>query len=153
MNQLSLQNIKVNYANKEVTISDYFVDQYSLQEQLKEDYLEAFEKGRFKEFFLPVLGQRFIEKLDVQDERISSRVPENQETLITPIYGCHDDCCVYIFAEVSRKDDLVYWNAIGRNKTFLKKDNLNTNIDWLPDFSPFCFSISNYNKIMNQLNK
>ena len=152
MNQLSLNTITVDYATEKVSVSDYFIDQYSLQEQLKDDYKEAFAQGRFKEFLVPVLGREFSDKLDFQEDSMSTRLPDDNESLITPIYGCHDNCCIYVFAEVSRQEDFVYWNTIGRNKMYLKNDESTSNIDWLPHFKPLKFNISNYKTIINTIN-
>ena len=152
MNQLSLQPLKVNYSNTEIFISDYFVDDSSLQMQLRHNYKQAFELGRFKELFLPILGRNFADKLDFQNDKISKRIPEIEETLITPIYGCHDDCCVYIFAKTSRKDSRIFWDAFGRNKTYTEQNESPSHIEWLPHLKPLEFNIDNYSEIINTLN-
>jgi len=153
MNQLSLQPLKVNYSNTEIFISDYFVDHSSLQKQLRYTYKQDFKEGRFKELFMPILGRNFSNKLDFQNDKISEIIPEDDETLIAPIYGCHDNCCIYIFAEVSRKGDYIFWNLLGRNKKYVNEDDSALNILWLPQFKPLQFNINNYSDIVNALNQ
>jgi len=153
MNQLSLQPLKVNYSNTEIFISDYFVDDRSLQKELRYTYKQAFKEGRFKELFMPILGQNFSNKLDFQNDKISERIPEDNETLIAPIYGCHDDCCIYIFAEVTRNGNHIFWNLFGRNKKFVHKEDSALNILWLPQFKPLQFNINNYSALINTLNQ
>jgi hypothetical protein len=152
MNNLSIENINIIYAKSEVKISDLFIDGYSFQETLKSKYKKQFEKGRFKDFFLPILGRDFSEKIDIPNKKISLKIPEEGEMLITPIYGCLDDCCVYVFAKVSRKNNLVYWTEIGRNARYVFDEAKKNDIIWLPNLLCYVFEINNYNKVINQLN-
>lgn len=152
MNQLNLQSLKVNYSNTEVYISDYFVDKSSLQNQLKDAYRTDLNKGRFKEFYLPILGQDIHDKLSFQDPSVSTDIPADKHTVISPIYGCHDNCCIYLFAKVSRYKDQVFWKAIGKNKTYMTQAVSEENIQWLPHFSPLVFTLKDYQNIIKQLN-
>ena len=65
MNKISIEKVNVKYANENISISDLFIDGYSLQEILKSTFKKEFSKGRFKEFFVPILGIDFSSKLSL----------------------------------------------------------------------------------------
>ena len=153
MNTISIDSILVDYVNTEITISDIFIDNCSFQEMLKKTFSTAFSKGRFKEFFIPILGRDSTDKLNFGKELYSNLIPNENEQVITPIYGCHDDCCVYLFLKISNKNNTIFWEGIGRNSNYIfDKQVSKDSIDWLPDFTPYQFEINNYKKIINQLN-
>ncbi len=152
MNILSINTLSVDYANSKVSISDIFIDGMSFQNFLKTNFKNEFSKGRFKEFFMPILGQDFFDKIDFGHDIFSSLVPNNNETLITPIYGCHDNCCVYIFLKISNKDNIIVWENIGRNSNYIfDKDVVKNNIDWLLNFEKLYFELNNYKTVINKL--
>lgn len=152
MNRISLDRISVNYALSEILISDYFIDQRSMQQGLKTTYHTAFKKGRFKEFFMPILGRKIEDKLNFEDPSITTGIPIDNHTVITPIYGCPDACCIYLFAKVRRVKETISWIEIGKNKMFMPKDVSGENIEWLPGFSPLRFDMKEYRNIIAGLN-
>jgi hypothetical protein len=152
MNKLSIGKITVDYAKTKVSISDIFIDGCSLQELLKSTFTNNFAVGRFKEFFMPILGLNFSDKIDFGQDRFSSLIPNNNETLITPLYGCHDNCCVYLFLEISNKNNTIVWENIGRNSNFIfDKEVVKNDVDWLPNFEKLYFDIENYKTVINKL--
>ena len=152
MNKISIEKVNVKYANENISISDLFIDGYSLQEILKSTFKKEFSKGRFKEFFVPILGIDFSSKLESDNDSFTNLLPHKNQSVITPIYGCHDDCCLYVFIQVSRKDNIIIWNKIGRNSNFIfDKDSINNEIEWLDLFKEYHFDIENYKTVINKL--
>jgi hypothetical protein len=152
MNIISIDKIVVDYANSKVSISDIFIDGCSFQKILKSTFTNEFSTGRFKEFFMPILGLNFFDKLEFGDDSFSNLVPKENQTLISPIYGCNDDCCVYIFLKISNKNNTIIWESIGRNSNFIfDKDVVKNNIDWLPNFEKLYFELKNYKTVINKL--
>jgi hypothetical protein len=152
MNIISIDKIVVDYANSKVSISDIFIDGYSLQEILKTTFEKEFSKGRFKEFFMPVLGLDFSKKLEFGKDSFTNLIPHKNQSVITPIYGCHDDCCIYVFVQVSRKQNIIVWEKIGRNSNFIfDKDSIKNEIEWLDVFKEYHFDIENYKTVINKI--
>lgn len=170
LNCLTRQKITVKYSkDTDIDILDYCIDGRSLQETLKARYVPEFQHGRFREFWLPILGRSdCAEKINgqQQQQQICINIPhEHGKEIITPLYGCHDNCCIYLFVKVCRKNDnIILWNKIGRNMEYIKNNNNenhdednhdntdnNNNIAWLPDFEPILFDFQNYQNIRNQL--
>lgn len=121
LNCLTRQKITVKYSkDTDIDILDYCIDGRSLQETLKARYVPEFQHGRFREFWLPILGRSdCAEKINgqQQQQQICINIPhEHGKEIITPLYGCHDNCCIYLFVKVCRKNDnIILWNKIGRN--------------------------------------
>ena len=107
MNRLTIQNTSIKHAgDTDIQISDYFIDGRSLQKTLKskESYGTLFQYGRFKEFFLPILGNIDYGEYDYNEKGAGTiKVPNKNKEVITPLYGCHDNCCIYVFVKVCRK--------------------------------------------------
>jgi hypothetical protein len=153
MNIISIDKIVVDYANSKVSISDIFIDGCSFQEILKSTFTNEFSIGRFKEFFMPILGLNFSDKLEFEDDAFSNLIPKENQTFISPVYGCNDDCCVYVFLKISNKNNTIFWEGIGRNSNYIFDKEVSKNsIDWLSDFTHYQFEMNNYKKIINQLN-
>jgi len=56
-------------------------------------------------------------------------------TVIAPIYGCHDNCCVYLFAEIEYTEAQVKWLRIAQDSSYLGlKENEMGPLVWLNDF-------------------
>ncbi len=152
MNVISIDKILVDYANSKVLISDIFIDGISFQEILKSTFGNEFSKGRFKEFFTPILGLKFSHTLEFGNNRFNNLIPEENQHLITPIYGCYDDCCIYVFLKISNSNDIITWENIGRNSNFIFDKEVNKNdIDWLLGFKKLYFNIENYKNVINKL--
>jgi hypothetical protein len=152
MNKISIEKVNVKYANENISISDLFIDGYSLQEILKSTFESEFSKGRFKEFFVPVLGLDFSNKLDFDNDSLTNLIPHKNQSVITPIYGCHDDCCLYVFIQVSRKENTIIWDKIGRNSNFIfDKDSKKNEIEWLKLSKEYHFDLENYKTVINKL--
>lgn len=152
MNKISIEKVNVKYANENISISDIFIDGTSFQKNLKTNFKDEFSKGRFKEFFLPIIGMDFLDKIDFGHDIFSRLVPNTNETLITPLYGCHDNCCIYIFLKISNKNNTIIWENIGRNSNFIfDKEVTKNDIDWLTNFDKLFFDVKNYKTVINKL--
>ncbi len=68
--------------------------------------------------------------------------------IIAPIYGCHDNCCMYLFAEIEYTDAEVKWLRIAQDSNHLGiKNNEMEPLVWLNDFKNLVFDKSEYQKI------
>ena len=91
------------------------------------------------------------------------KAPKNNEKVITPSCGCHDNYCVCVFVKACGKNDsIIYWNGIGRSKRHARHDNSDgnndhkddddENISCLPDFESLSFELEHYQIMLNELN-
>ena len=146
--QFSIKKVTQIIAQSEVKVDDVFINELSLQQTLKSNYTALFSEGRFKHYFILYLGRSISDIYHSKDEFLQSPLPEDGETHIAPLYGCADACCVYLYVKVTRKQELIYWEGIGRNTAFINPsidNNTDKGIEWLPDFEPLTFDLNSYN--------
>ncbi|NRB82882.1 MAG: hypothetical protein HRU49_03780 [Winogradskyella sp.] len=149
--ELSVRKVAYPIAQSQVMVDDIFIDGISLQKTLKTDYNELFAKGRFKESFILYLGRTLSDLYHSKDKFLQSPLPIEGQTHISPLYGCADSCCVYLYVKVTRQQSIVHWKQIGRNTAFLNASS-DTNIEWLTKFEPLKFNLTNYKTIIQILN-
>ena len=79
-------------------------------------------------------------------------VPNENETTVAALYGCTDGCCVYLYVKVSRKENCIRWEQIGRNADFIVNANSEEHqIEWLPSFQPLAFDFESYGLLVQKL--
>lgn len=150
MNSLTKALRPYTFQGVTIQVADLFVDGFSISQHLKERYPDAFASGRFKELMIPVLFGGFDDK-EKEAAYIKAYMPHGTTNTITPLYHCHDGCCLYIYVEIERKNDCIVWKRIGRNALYtIKKAN---EIDWLPDFEGFSFPLPAYTSFIASLEK
>lgn len=147
--KLSIQKISYPLDQAEIMIDDVFINNISLQKTLKKKHSALFAQGRFKEFFILYLGRTFSDIYHSKKEYLNSALPHEGETHITPLYGCADSCCVYLYVKVRRSGTHIYWEAIGRNTAFVHPSHKEENaVDWLPSFEPLVFDFKTYHSFL-----
>lgn len=80
-----MQPLKVNYSNTEIFISDYFIDDSSLQKQLRQTYKQAFKEVKFNKLVelaekSPVLINDALNNLQGQLNGFNWRIDNNVNT-------------------------------------------------------------------------
>jgi hypothetical protein len=151
INTISRQKVTKIIATSEVAVDDIFIDGTSLQETLKQNYSTLFSKGRFKNLLIVYLGTTLTDIYHSNEAFLQAAIPEEGATNITPLYGCADSCCVYLYVIVRRSGAHIYWEAIGRNTAFVHPSQKEENaIDWLPSFEPLVFDFDTYNSFFKK---
>lgn len=118
---------------------DIYIDGKSFQQSLKKWYPSEFSKGRYKEEFMP----RIVSKESKQHHH-SDHINHN---IITPIYGCQDNCCMYVFAEIEYSEAQVKWLRIAQDSAYLgAKDNELEPLVWLQNFKNLVFDKDEYER-------
>ncbi len=133
MNVFNIELVERELHGVSVPVWDFVIDNSSFQDSLRKEFPNLFNTIRFRELFLPYI----------------SGILSKSDKITTPIYRCMDDCCDYIFAEISQKNNITIWNRIGRNSKYVRpKKNSNETIDWISDFKPISFESEAYYKIL-----
>jgi hypothetical protein len=92
---------------------------------------------------------------EIEEQIVWNRfLPVNNETQITPILMCPDDCdfeCLIIVAEIEKKGNKIIWNRIGvdKSKTYQNKQNVGSKVKWLKPTKKFEFELSDYEKVVS----
>jgi len=76
----------------------------------------------------------------------------DQESLsvIAPIYGCQDGCCVYLFAEIEYTETQVKWVRIAKDSNYFGvKGSDKEPLIWLNDFQNLVFNKSEYQQVFS----
>ena len=145
INNITRKKITTTIANAQVSVDDVFIDGHSLQDALKKSHKALFSKGRFQHFFLLYLGETLKDIYHSKEEFLQSPIPEEGATSISPLYGCTDGCCVYLYIKVRRDNKHIYWENIGRNIAFINPSQKQKDgIELLPSFQPLIFNFSTY---------
>ena len=153
INKLTRENVTTTITNAQVSVDDVFIDGHSLQDTLKKSHRALFSNGRFKHFFMLYLGEKLKDIYHSKEEFLQSPIPEDGATVIAPLYGCSDGCCVYLFVKVKRDNKHFYWEQIGRNTAFIRPSKKQEDdIEWLPSFQPFIFDYNTYNSYFKKVN-
>ncbi len=151
MDVLSVQKRCLNH-DKRAVYRDIFINEKPFQNIIKKQYPNHFNHGRFAETFLPILGRDFPNKRKPKDDHVSGFIPENFESLITPIYGCIDNCCVYLYLKLKKKNEVIIWEEFGKNTNFIFDKEINKNsIEWFSIQPNYHFKTNNYINLIKEL--
>ncbi|MCP4882235.1 MAG: hypothetical protein GY908_00440 [Flavobacteriales bacterium] len=139
MNTIEMRNTHLK-RNKNALYKDIYVDGMPFQASLKKRYPLEFSTGRYREEFIPRLMSKW--------NNINHSSEIQNLNIIAPIYGCHDNCCMYLFAEIEYTDAEVKWLRIAQDSNHLGiKNNEMEPLVWLNDFKNLVFDKSEYQKI------
>lgn len=151
-NTITLRSISITIASSTVEVADIFIDGYYLQQTLKANYDVAFSKGRYREPFLIYMGRMTSDNHLIGDTLLEKPIPSENETTVAALYGCTDGCCVYLYVKVSRKENCIRWEQIGRNAEFIVNANKEKHqIEWLHSFQPLVFDFETYDLLIQKL--
>lgn len=154
VNSIVLNKITISIASTKVDINDLFVDGRSFQNLLKTEYKNLFSTGRFKEPFILYLEKELKNIYHSPANFIKPGIPDINSTKISPLYGCADGCCVYVYLQIKHIQNYIYWEKIGRNTNFISNSSQKNKkpIKWITDFKPIIFDKGRYTKITQKLN-
>ncbi len=131
MDSIGLHNRHLQ-GNAQALYKDLFINGCFFQDQLKNTYPEEFTKGRYREEFMPITHP----KPHPFDFRNSLK-----STSLLPVYGCQDDCCIYLYDKCKFENNTVSWIGIRQDSYYF--DPLKTRhhqLQWLPNFKPLHFN-------------
>ncbi|MGI9530157.1 hypothetical protein [Lutimonas sp.] len=141
MNTIEMRNTHLEQ-DKNALYQDIYVDGVPFQASLKKRYPLEFSTGRYKEEFLP----RFMSKRNNTNHASDSQ----NLKMIAPIYGCQDNCCMYLFAEIEYTDSQVKWLRIGQDSAYLgTSEREQEPLVWLNGFNNLVFDKNEYERIFN----
>ena len=151
MNRIEIKTTCLK-TDKQALYKDIFVDNTPFQDLLRENHLKEFSEGRFKEVFTPYLIDSRQNSMDIDALRLEKFIPTNSEKHILPIYGCQDGCCVYVYILISRKNNHIVWEKVGRNNAYVRdQKNSKEKIEWLTNFKSLHFNDIDYKNAVHQL--
>ena len=128
--------------NKNAFYKDLFIDGKPFQQYLKKMYPLEFSRGRFSEEFMP----RITSKGNNNSQHSDSR----DFNMIVPIYGCQDNCCLYLFVEIEYTKSQVKWLRIAQDSGYIGiNESEQEPLVWLNGFKNLVFDKSQYERIFN----
>lgn len=141
MNTIELRNTHLKF-DKNSLFRDIYIDGASLQETLKTRYPLEFSQGRFKEEFIP--------RLHYKSSRTHASDGDSTKSVITPIYGCLDGCCSYLYTEIEYTESVVKWLGVAQDSQYLGAiDDEAEPLIWLTDFTNLVFDKSQYQQVLD----
>lgn len=115
---------------------DLFINGRFFQDELKNTYPEDFTKGRYREEFMPII----LPKPHSFDSQKSLNL-----TNLLPIYGCQDDCCIYLYANCKYEQHKISWMGIAQDSYYFGSvRTTHHHLHWLPNFKPLHFKRENF---------
>lgn len=128
--------------NKEAIYKDIYIDGRPFQKSLKNKYPSEFSRGRYKEEFIP--------RIVVNKSKIDQSSGTRNSNVIAPIYGCHDNCCMYLFVEIEFTNEQVKWLRIAQDSAYLGKESSEMEpLVWLNGFKNLVFDKVEYERTFN----
>ena len=128
--------------DEQAIYQDIMVNDKPLQALLKQSYQVEFSQGRYRELFMPILlgkAHPFEQQSNIAD------------TVINPIYGCQDDCCIYVYVSLTRSDNQVRWGGCAIDSYYMGAQRSEDHaLIWLQNFTPMCFAVSDYDLIFKK---
>ena len=139
MNSIELRKTHLKH-DKNALYKDIYVDGKPFQESLKNRYPLEFSKGRY--------GEEFIPRIAINQNKIDQSSGKRNSNVIAPIYGCHDNCCMYLFAEIEYTEEQVKWLRIAQDSAYLGNESSEMEpLVWLNGFKNLVFDKSEYQQI------
>jgi hypothetical protein len=121
---------------------DIYIDGKSFQQSLKKWYPSEFSKGRYKEEFMP--------KISSKRNSISHFSDLQTHKMIAPVYGCMDNCCIYLFAEIECTSSKIKWLRIAQDSGYFSFDRGEEGpLIWLENFEKLEFDRNKYERVIN----
>jgi len=128
--------------NKNALYKDLYIDGKPFQQSLKKMYPSEFSRGRYAEEFIP----RIISKANNNSNSSDSK----HFNMIVPIYGCQNNCCMYLFAEIEYTESQVKWLRIAQDSGYIgSKESEQEPLVWLNGFENLIFDKSDYDQVFN----
>lgn len=86
---------------------------------------------------------------EAEQQLVIQRYIDKQDIVILPILMCPDDCdlwCTVIVAEVIQKQNKIWWNRIGVDRSDIKLSyhNFGHTVEWFEHIPPFIFDKQTY---------
>ena len=127
--------------DKQAIYQDIMVNNKPLQALLKQSYRAEFSQGRYRELFIPILRSK---------AHLFEQQSNNTESVITPIYGCQDDCCIYVYVELLRENTSIVWQRFAIDSYYFGENRSQTHqLVWLKKQADYCFQIDSYAQVFN----
>lgn len=138
MDSIGLHNRHLQ-GNAQALYKDLLVNGMFLQDELKTAYPDAFSKGRYRDEFIPVTPSK-------------AHPFESQKSLnptgLLPVYGCQDDCCIYLYANCKFENNTVIWIGIAQDSYYFGPlKTMHHQLQWLPNFKPFHFNKEDFENL------
>lgn len=128
--------------NKNAIYKDLYIDGKPFQQSLKKLYPSEFSQGRYSE--------EFISRIMSKGNNTSHYSDSKNFNMIAPIYGCQDNCCMYLFAEIEYTKSQVKWLRVAQDSVYMgTKENEQQPLVWLNGFKNLVFDKSEYERIFN----
>ena len=125
--------------DKHALYKDWFVNGCFFQDSLKQRYADAFSLGRYKHEFIPI-RRRKASPFDA--------LACNAAVGYLPLYGCQDDCCIYIYAKVAYAQHQLIWLGLAQDRYYFgSQKTVNHQLSWLPGFEPLTFQRQSFEQL------
>lgn len=145
----------MNKIEAKIDVSDFEgIDNYlniKIDNKWLDETLEYLHPNNFLKGLVPTLlfWMEIDQEIDVVWKRI---LPNPGIVSFCPILMCPDDCdfsCTLIIAEIENKDDHIFWNKLGLDKTYeLNPEMVGSTVDWFETPTGLCFDMKEYKKLI-----
>ena len=138
-----MDNIGLNERHLRIDVyalyKDLVINGRFFQDELRTNFPEDFAKGRYREEFMPITHSK-------------SHPFDSYKSLDTnyllPVYGCQDDCCIYIYADCKFENKTISWMGIAQDSFYFGPlKTTNHHLHWLTNFKPLHFKRKDFEHI------